>query len=313
MPDDELRIGAFKKALRKDVGDGVIDLDAADLHSFNFQIHRYEDVLRGSRLAAPPHRWSYYRVALVKKGEGDIVIGMFRFKATKDTLIVIPSRVITSSNNLSPDSEGYVILFNAEFFLENNFSHQFITTKKFLSPYIRPYYHLTDVQSEEFTRIFEDLLTEKKALDNVNQELIAIKVMELVILGERLTDEVSADSRTGPSSEIIKQFINLLDTHFSTEHTVGFYADQLSLHPNRLNAMVKKHMGLSAKESIQNKLLIEIKYLLHSTELSIKEISIQMGFNGQNYFTTFFKRSENLSPVKYRSVLGENQREVVDK
>src|ERR1700712_2622311 len=239
MPDDELRLGAFKKALRKPVGEGVVDLDAADLYKFNFQILRYEDVLRGSRLASPPHRWSYYRIGLVKKGEGDIVIGMFRFKAKKNTLIVIPSRVITSSSNLSADSEGYVLLFNPEFFVENNFSHQFIGTKKFLSPYIRPYYSLTDVQTEEFTRIFEDLLTEKNAVDN-NQELIAIKVMELVILGERLTDEVSGDLHSGPSTDIIKQFINLLDTHFSTEHTVGFYADQLSLHPNQLNAMVKK-------------------------------------------------------------------------
>ena len=105
----------------------------------------------------------------------------------------------------------------------------------------------------------------------------------------------------GPVSDIIKQFVDLLDLHFSKEHSVKFYADQLSMHPNHLNALVKKHTGMSAKESIQNRILLEIKYLLHSTKLPIKEIASQMGFSDPNYFTTFFKRFENRSPVTYRT------------
>ena len=84
------------------------------------------------------------------------------------------------------------------------------------------------------------------------------------------------------------------------------------MHPNHLNALIKKHTGLSAKESIQNKILLETKYLLHSTKLPIKQISVQMGFNDPNYFTTFFKRSENLSPVITGPHLVEIVRSFVD-
>jgi AraC-like DNA-binding protein len=73
------------------------------------------------------------------------------------------------------------------------------------------------------------------------------------------------------------------------------------MHPNYLNALVKKHTGMSAKESIQNRILLEIKHLLHSTTLPIKEIASQLGFSDPNYFTTFFKRFENRSPGTYRS------------
>jgi AraC family transcriptional activator of pobA len=73
------------------------------------------------------------------------------------------------------------------------------------------------------------------------------------------------------------------------------------MHPNHLNALIKKHTGLSAKESIRNRILLEIKHLLHSTRLSIKQISDQMGFKDPNYFNTFFKRAENQSPGNYRS------------
>jgi AraC-like DNA-binding protein len=84
-------------------------------------------------------------------------------------------------------------------------------------------------------------------------------------------------------------------------HAVKFYADQLAVHPNYLNSLIKKHTGLTAKEAIQNRLLLETKYLLHSTNLTIKEISSYLGFNDPNYFTVFFKRFENISPANYRS------------
>jgi len=104
-----------------------------------------------------------------------------------------------------------------------------------------------------------------------------------------------------PAGDVIKRFVNLLDVYHSKEHTVTFYADQLLIHPNYLNSIVKKHTGMSTKEIIQNRLLLETKYLLHSTKLTIKEISNQVGFSDPNYFTTFFKRLEKISPANYRT------------
>jgi len=301
MSEDEIRISAFKKALRQYTSEGVVDLDKNYNHKFDFQIHRYEDVLRNSRMAAPPHRWSYYRICFLKQGEGDVVTGIYKFKARENTFFVIPSRVITSSKNWTTDSQGFVLLFNPNFFLQNNISHQMLANKNWLSGSVRPDIYLPDDQAEEVERILEVILQEKKLKDKANTEFIAVKILELLILGERLSEQMQTVSANSPVSDVIRQFIDLLDIHFSKEHSVKFYADQLSMHPNHLNALVKKHTGMSAKESIQNRILLEIKYLLHSTKLPIKEIANQMGFNDPNYFTTFFKRFENRSPVTYRS------------
>ena len=304
MNEDQIRISEFKKALRQYASEGVVDLDKNYLYKFNFQIHRYEDVLRNSRLAAPPNRWSYHRICFVTHGGGELITGIYKFKARKNTLFVIPSRVISSSKNWAADTRGFVLLFNIEFFLENNFSHHFISNKKLLTSSIQPYLNLPEEQAEEVTRIFESILLEKKLNDSRNNELIALKILELLNLGERLFEQSQDLATTLPLADIIKQFVDLLDIHYSKEHSVKFYADQLSLHPNHLNALIKKHTGISAKESIQNRILLEVKHLLHSTKLPIKQISNQMGFNDPNYFTTFFKRSENQSPVNYRSNLG---------
>jgi AraC family transcriptional regulator, transcriptional activator of pobA len=301
MNDDEYRISEFKKALRQYSEEGVVDLDKNYPFKFNFQIHRYEDVLLNSRMSAPPNRWSFHRLCFLKQGEGELISGIYRFKAIKNTFFVIPSRVISSSKNWSSDTKGYVLLFNVDFFLQNNFTHQFIANKKILSSSIRPHVNLNEEQAEEITRIFESLLTEKKRKENINNELIAVKILELLIIGERLFELGSEGDGNLINVEIIKRFVDLMDIHFTKEHSVRFYAEQLSIHPNHLNALIKKHTGISAKESIQNRILLETKYLLHSTKLPIKQISNQMGFNDPNYFTTFFKRFEDLSPVNYRS------------
>ncbi len=301
MPDDQIRISEFRKALAKYSSEGVVDLDKNYRHDFNFQIHRYEDVLRNSKMASPPNRWSYYRIGLIRQGEGELLTGIYKFKAEKNTLVIIPPRVITSSNNWALDTRGYVLLFNIDFFLENNFSHQFIVSKKILTAPIQPYIHLADDQAEEVARIFESILSEKKQNDAANYELIAVKIIELLILSERLFEQKLNLAASQPVIDTLIRFAELLDTHFTKEHSVKFYAERLTIHPNHLNALIKKHTGLSAKESIQNKILMEIKYLLHSTKLPIKQISDQMGFSDPNYFTTFFKRSENRSPVNYRS------------
>src|SRR5579864_8008476 len=173
MPDDQYRISEFKKALRRNAGEGVVDLDKNYLHKFNVQIHRLEDVLRNSKRNEPPNRWSYHRIGLINEGETNVKTGIYSFKAKKNTLVVVPSRVISSSSNWAPGTRGYVLLFNMDFFLENNFSHQIIGNKRMLTPSVRPYVHLKDDQAEDVSRIFEGILTEKKQTGLVNNELIA--------------------------------------------------------------------------------------------------------------------------------------------
>jgi AraC-like DNA-binding protein len=301
MPDDKFRISEFKKALRKSRPGEVVDLDKHYAHEFNFQIHRYEDVLRNSRMSSPPHRWSYFRIGLLTQGGGELVSGIYKFRARKGTLVTIPSRVISSSNNWTADVKGYVLLFNLDFFLQNKIPQEFLRTKKVLTAFIRPYLHLSGEQAGNVAAIFETLLLEKHA-DHANRdELIAVKILELLILIERLFDAEPDLATHPPSAEMLRKFIALLDIHFSKEHSVKFYAERLFLHPNHLNALIKKHTGLSAKESIQNKLLLETKYLLHATAFSVKQIAGEMGFSDPNYFSTFFTRIEHLSPGDYRS------------
>ena len=301
MPDDKILLSEIQKAIRIYSQTQVVDLDDKFKHKFDFYITRFEEVLKNTNRSIPPNRWSYYRIGLIKQGSGEFITGIYKFKATKNTLVVIPSRIITSSKDWTTDMKGYFVLFNIDFFLQNSFPHKYIEGKKILNSSIQPYIQLTDRDAEIIADIFEALLRENGSQDKDKEELIALKIIELVIVSERMFATQQNFEANLPAIDIIQRFINLLELNFINERSVSFYAAQLNVHPNYLNSLIKKHTGFTAKESIQNKLLLESKYLLHSTQLTIKEISSQLGFNDPNYFTMFFKRLENISPVNYRT------------
>jgi AraC-like DNA-binding protein len=301
MPDDMTIMSEFQKALRRNGQQGVVDLDNNFNHKFDYFIQRFENVLKDTNRTIPPNRWSYHRIGLIKKGCGEFTTGIHKFKAPQNTLVVIPARVITSSRHWSLDMEGYVVLFNSDFFLQNNLSYQHIDNKRVLSGSLQPYVHLRDDDMSKIIDVFDFLCKENEADDVNKSELIAVKILELLILSERIFDAALDFGAHQPIMDVIRKFSELVDANFMKERTVGFYAEQLHVHPNHLNSLIKKHIGFTAKESIQNRLLLEIKYLLHSTDLSIKEIANQVGFDDPNYLSYLFTQRENLSPTAYRA------------
>ena len=293
----------FRKALVKHANGNVVNLDDGIDRKFDFQVYRFEEVFLETNRSNPPNRWSYYRIAFIKKGSGELMTGMHTYKATRNTLLVVPPRVITSSKNWSLDMEGYIVLFNLDFFLQSNFPYQHIENRKIVSGGIQPFVTIPEQSVANISGIFETILRENEEDNSEKAVLIALKIIELLIETDRLFDAQFNYENNIPVIDIIKSFTNLVEANFIQERTVTFYADKLNLHPNYLNALIKKHTGKTAKESIQNRLLLEIKYLLHSTNLPIKAISNDLGFNDPNYFSTFFKRFEKLSPKEYRSTL----------
>jgi AraC-like DNA-binding protein len=80
----------------------------------------------------------------------------------------------------------------------------------------------------------------------------------------------------------------------------AFYADKLNVHPNHLNAVVKRITGNTATHLIQNQILIHAKSLLLQTDLSIKEIAYRLQFSEPTHFNAFFKKFTHQTPQQFR-------------
>ncbi|MEM6724811.1 MAG: helix-turn-helix domain-containing protein, partial [Bacteroidota bacterium] len=97
-----------------------------------------------------------------------------------------------------------------------------------------------------------------------------------------------------------QQFMQLLDAHFITEKTVGFYTHQLQLTARQLNQILRTLLGKTAQEVILDRVMLEARRMLSFETKSIKEIAAQLGYQDQYYFSRIFKRKMACSPEEFR-------------
>src|SRR5262245_41649614 len=122
MPDNKIILSELKKVFQKSTDNQVINLDEKFSYKFDFTVNRMEDGFRVINWRLPPVKWSYFRISFITRGQADAVNGIYKFRAKKNMLLITPPRVITTSKNWSRDTKGFTIMFNPQFFLQNNFS-----------------------------------------------------------------------------------------------------------------------------------------------------------------------------------------------
>ena len=106
---------------------------------------------------------------------------------------------------------------------------------------------------------------------------------------------------TTRQTELFHRFVALVHEHSSQQREVSFYADKLCISTRYLSTIVRNIAHSSAKEFIDRSVLLEIKMLLQSTDLSVQEIAYRLHFPDQSYLGRYFKKHTGESPTEYRN------------
>lgn len=82
-----------------------------------------------------------------------------------------------------------------------------------------------------------------------------------------------------------------VETHLTEQHDVHTIADKLAMTTSSLYGVVKEFSGISPKEWMTNRLMLEAQRKLQYSTLSVKELAYELGFNDPDYFSRLFKKS----------------------
>jgi len=144
-----------------------------------------------------------------------------------------------------------------------------------------------------FSHLFQLLHTTGKPK---NTEII------LAHLNTLLTEFNSAYFEQGntdrlPNAKLSKYiaFKLAVETNLTEQHDVHTIAGQLAMTTSTLYGVVKEFSGVSPKEWITNRLMLEAQRKLQYSTLSVKELAYQLGFNDPDYFSRLFKKSTGKS------------------
>lgn len=102
------------------------------------------------------------------------------------------------------------------------------------------------------------------------------------------------------SRRLFNGFCKLVTEHCYTQHEVKFYADRLCITPYYLSKITARIAEMRPKQLIDWQIVMEIKHLLTSTDLTIKEIADRFHFDSASYLGRYFRRHTGLTPTEFR-------------
>ena len=112
------------------------------------------------------------------------------------------------------------------------------------------------------------------------------------------------DDMLRQGDRVYHRFMLLLAENSNVNRSVKSYADELCVSPKYLTSVCRKHSDYTASELIATSVMSRIKQLLLYSDLSIKEVAAQMGFDNLSFFGKYVKKHLGLSPNNYRKANG---------
>ena len=98
------------------------------------------------------------------------------------------------------------------------------------------------------------------------------------------------------------RFWELICKNCRQHREVAFYADELCITPFYLSQIAKGFMNDTPKGLIERQVILEMKMLLETTDMSVKEIAGCLNFEDGSYMCRFFKRHTGISLTEYRKI-----------
>lgn len=103
-------------------------------------------------------------------------------------------------------------------------------------------------------------------------------------------------------SNMVKQAIDYIHSHYKMQIGLGEVADAVGLNSAYLSYLFKQEMGIGFSNYLLECRMECAKGLLKNTNLKIKDVASESGFNDYHYFSKAFKKLNGYSPADYRKL-----------
>lgn len=254
-----------------------------------------------------PNRREFYKVLLISKGAGVFTMGLNTYYIEEPTLLFIHPNDIISWKNLSDDPGGYYVLFKKTFVNHHPQLKAVIDKFGLFVDKPKSVIRLTESEVPLICQYFQKMQEEELGNSEFKEDAMQAFLQLLMVESMKVARFPKPDDVTEDYTHV-HHFFDLLERetsgiNYSTPiriKTAKEFAHSLDVHPNYLNALLKKHTGQNASTHIRNRLLDEAKALLVQTDWSLQDISYSIGFAEQPNFNQFFKKNTGITPAEFR-------------
>ncbi|MFC5530700.1 helix-turn-helix domain-containing protein [Cohnella yongneupensis] len=294
-----------------------MDFSQQELDAGNALLNRHAANVRGRELSFYVHYWggekrlytnhlhkhSFFEICYVAEGEGQYEEGSRTVPLTNGTLFM--SRPNLKHQILSDD--GLNILFVAFELIHSESSEEAIVRYSSLEK--SESFLIERAAQHPSVILWQALLKQAVAGSHFIQDGIVglsgalLAAFEGAFADERTRSKQAASSAS--SSTLVHRAKLFIRDNLSQELSLSSVADNLHVSSRHLSRLFAEELGQSYSNYVRQERIRQAVVLLSSTDLSIKTVAEETGFDTVHYFTTVFKSEMGEPPGQFIKRLKE--------
>jgi len=105
------------------------------------------------------------------------------------------------------------------------------------------------------------------------------------------------------AQRLARDFLNRLETELPDGPRVDRIATSLSVSPTHLGRICMAELGKTASRLIQERQVLEARFLLADTDMSLGQVASAVGVSAPATFTRLFRRHAGMPPRRFRALM----------
>lgn len=282
-----------------------------NIHKYDFKsglAHEFEIVDLGqlyndfTAIFTSSFRTGFYHIIWFKKGSPSLIIDFNPVKIKPNTIIFLPKDTVQRFDEKST-FEGKAILFTESFFCRSESDIKFLRN----SILFNDFFSVAKIQFQKPNDIFDNLLqimelefgTERMIYQS---DILKNLLHNFLIISERERRKQNfIEIKRGTQLDCVLHFKDLLEANYRRLRQVSNYAAKMNVTQKQLNQATSTVLGKSPKKMIDDRVILEAKRLLAHTNMSIKSIGFDLGFEEPTNFAKYFRNQTNSTPIEFRT------------
>ena len=225
------------------------------------------------------HKHSYYELVLYLSGNGSIGIEGESFKYAKNTLTIMKPGIVHDEKTIE-DTSVYIARFKLDCDVEKD-------------------YYIVNLSEKTLSIILEILerIKFEESHNLIYKENYVDTLFNLILLN--VFREIN-DVKIKENNLFIKKVKAFIKENYKQDIDFSLLSSTYGYSYDRFRHIFKEETGISLNQYLINYRLDKAKNLLQNSDLSIKEIAYDVGFQNAAYFSSYFLKRFSITPVKFR-------------
>lgn len=243
------------------------------------------------------HSHEFYQLIYVASGSGSIMIEGEDLEIKQGDVVFIAPSIEHAFNRSGSDMTTYEIKFNI-----------FEKELDDIASSIGLLYYEED---NKIKNLILKIIEESQECKPYYKKSIENFLSQIIIYLTRTKSMMEADEEKnlvfyeGHSSIAVKTKL-YFDLNYEKRVSLVHLAEEFCVSQSHLCREFSKNFGLSPIKYLNNLRIEKAKELLSVSDFSVTEIAYKVGFSDIHYFSRYFNKQENKSPIQYRSDVRDN-------